>query len=178
MSSSLSPWIRQFGALYCVAVLISGCGHEAVRQVPSQEAAVVRQATTPVVKPRSAAEKAAIIAVRQVGVPYRYGGASRQGFDCSGLVHFAYSGTGQRVPRTTGELWRRLAPVSRERLRVGDVLFFRIDGSISHVGLYLGNRRFVHAPATGRNVSVETLETPFYREAFVRGGRPPGSGSD
>jgi len=177
MSSSPPVWIRQIAALYCAAVLISGCGHEGVKRAPSQDAAVVRPAAKPVVKARSAAENAAILAVRQVGVPYRYGGASTRGFDCSGLVHFAYSKVGQRVPRTTGELWRRLAPVSTDRLRVGDVLFFRIDGAISHVGLYLGNKRFVHAPATGRNVSVETLETPFYREAFVRGGRPLGGGS-
>lgn len=174
MSSSLPLWIRQFAALCCAALLISGCGHEAVRRVPSQDPDVIRPTPDRAVSARSKGEQAAIIAVRQVGIPYRYGGASTRGFDCSGLVHFAYSGVGQRVPRTTGELWRRLAPVTGDKLRVGDVLFFRIEGTISHVGLYLGNGRFVHAPASGRDVSVETLKSPFYRDAFVRGGRPSG----
>jgi cell wall-associated NlpC family hydrolase len=174
MSSSLPLWIRQFVALCCAALLISGCGHEAVRRVPSQSADVIRPAPDRAESARSKGEQAAIMAVRQVGIPYRYGGASRRGFDCSGLVHFAYSGVGQRVPRTTGELWRRLAPVTGDKLQVGDVLFFRIDGTISHVGLYLGNGRFVHAPASGRDVSVENLKSPFYRDAFVRGGRPSG----
>ena len=174
MSSSLPLWIRQIAALCCAALLISGCGHEAVRRVPSQDVSVIRPAPDRAVSARSKGEQAAIIAVRQVGIPYRYGGASTRGFDCSGLVHFAYTGVGHRVPRTTGELWRRLAPVTGDSLRVGDVLFFRIDGTISHVGLYLGNGRFVHAPASGRDVSVETLQSPFYRDAFVRGGRPSG----
>lgn len=174
MSSSSPLWIRQFAALCCAALLISGCGHEAVRRVPSQDVGVIRPAPDRAVSARSKGEQAAIIAVRQVGIPYRYGGASTRGFDCSGLVHFAYSGVGQRVPRTTSALWRRLTPVSGDNLRVGDVLFFRIDGTISHVGMYLGNGRFVHAPASGRDVSVETLKSPFYRDAFVRGGRPSG----
>ena len=173
MSSSAALWIRQFGVICCAAVLISGCGHEPVRKLPPKEVAGARAAVPNAgVKTRSVGERAAVVAVNQVGVPYRYGGASTRGFDCSGLVHYAYSRVGRRLPRTTGELWRRLQPVSAKGLRVGDVLFFRIDGDISHVGLYLGNRRFVHAPATGRTVSVETLDSGFYRRAFVRGGRP------
>jgi cell wall-associated NlpC family hydrolase len=120
----------------------------------------------------SVGERAAAIAVRQVGVPYRYGGRSTEGFDCSGLVNFAYARAGKNVARTTGELWRQLSPVAAENLRAGDVLFFDIEGKTSHVGLYLGNRRFVHAPSSGREVTVEDLDSGFYRSAFIRGGRP------
>ncbi|MDX1403634.1 MAG: C40 family peptidase [Woeseiaceae bacterium] len=120
----------------------------------------------------SVGAQAAGIAARQVGVPYRYGGSTPSGFDCSGLAQYAYSKAGRRIPRTTGDQWRHLSPVPKSRLAVGDLLFFRIEGKISHVGLYLGHGRFVHAPKSGRTVSIEYLDSDFYRRAFVRGGRP------
>jgi cell wall-associated NlpC family hydrolase len=57
-------------------------------------------------------------------------------------------------------------------MRAGDVLFFRIGGTISHVGIYLDRRQFVHAPASGRSVEVENLDAPFYRKAFAGAARP------
>jgi len=120
----------------------------------------------------SAGERAAVVAVRQLGVPYRYGGSTTDGFDCSGLVHYAYLKAGKAIPRTTSSQWRSLQPVSADDLRVGDLLFFSIDGKVSHVGLYLGSRRFVHAPSSGRDVAIEELDSSYYRNAFVRGGRP------
>lgn len=117
-------------------------------------------------------ERAAKIALGQVGAPYRYGGRSPAGFDCSGLVSFAWAHAGRAVPRTTGGLWRGLRPVPKDSLQAGDVLFFDIEGKMSHVGLYLGDGRFVHAPATGRSVEVEELDSAYYRRAFIRAGRP------
>jgi len=158
-----------------LAALIGGCGgHEAVRKLPRSADPVAAPAARPVpaVATRAAHDRAAIVAARQVGVPYRYGGNGRDGFDCSGLVHFAYREAGMAVPRTTATLWRSLSPVGRADLRVGDVLFFRIAGKMSHVGLYLGDGRFVHAPSSGREVTVAALDAPFYREAFIRAGRP------
>jgi len=129
----------------------------------------------PVVKStRSSAlgEMAAAVALEQVGVPYRYGGSGPSGFDCSGLVQYSYSRAGKRVPRTTGQLWSSTRAVGRHELRTGDLLFFNIEGKMSHVGLYLGGRRFVHAPSSGRTVSVASLDAPYYKTAFVRAGRP------
>ena len=120
---------------------------------------------------RSPGEKAAAVALDQVGVRYRYGGSGPQGFDCSGLVHYAYRQAGVAVPRTTGQLWAAAAVVDRKDLRVGDLLFFSIEGKMSHVGMYLGGRRFVHAPQSGRTVSVASLDAPFYRRALLRAGR-------
>ena len=115
---------------------------------------------------------AAAVALEQVGVPYRYGGSSPSGFDCSGLVQYSYTRAGVRVPRTTGQLWSASNPVGRAELRAGDLLFFSIEGKMSHVGVYLGKQRFVHAPQSGRKVSVASLNSPFYRAAFIRAGRP------
>lgn len=128
-----------------------------------------------VVEPRTPTpigERAAAVAIGQLGVPYRYGGSSPNGFDCSGLVHYAYSNVGMSIPRTTAGLWSDLAPIDNRQLRVGDLLFFRIEGKMSHVGMYLGSRKFVHAPSSGRHVSVASLDSEFYRRAFIRAGRP------
>lgn len=116
--------------------------------------------------------KAANVALQQVGKPYRYGGSSPSGFDCSGLVHYSYARAGRPVARTTGQLWKSMTPVPESQMRAGDLLFFSIDGKMAHVGMYLGENQFVHAPQSGRRVEVRSLESPFYAQAFIRAGRP------
>lgn len=115
--------------------------------------------------------RAAAVALDQVGVPYRYGGSDRSGFDCSGLVQYSYSHAGVRVPRTTGQLWDATSSIKQNQLRAGDLLFFNIEGKMAHVGLYIGGGEFVHAPSSGRRVSVENLASSYYAQAFIRGGR-------
>ncbi|MDJ0760754.1 MAG: C40 family peptidase [Woeseiaceae bacterium] len=119
----------------------------------------------------STAERAAAVALQQVGVPYRYGGQSPSGFDCSGLVHYSFARAGASVPRTTQQLWSASQFVDEGQLREGDLLFFRFDGKIAHVGMYLGDGRFVHAPSSGKFVSVQSMRSEVYRDAFVRAGR-------
>lgn len=156
-----------------LAALLSGCGGQPVhRTAPAPAEPPARAAPEVQAQPGSLGERAAVFAVRQVGVPYRYGGNTTSGFDCSGLVQYAYASAGKRLPRTAADLWRHTRPVPGEDLEVGDVLFFDIEGKVAHVGLYLGERRFVHAPASGREVTIEDLDAAFYRLAFVRGGRP------
>jgi cell wall-associated NlpC family hydrolase len=117
-------------------------------------------------------ERAASVALDQVGVPYRFGGSTPAGFDCSGLVHYAYLQVGKQLPRTTSRLWHSVYDVDPDLLLAGDLLFFRIDGKMAHVGLYVGNGRFVHAPTSGRHVQVESLQSAYYADAFMRAGRP------
>lgn len=112
------------------------------------------------------------MALAQVGEPYRYGGAAPGGFDCSGLVQYAYALTGVSLPRTTQAQWRQLPRVAVNDRRVGDLLFFRIDGRLSHVGMYLGGGQFVHAPRTGTRVRVERLDAPFYANRLAGVVRP------
>ena len=120
----------------------------------------------------SQAQVAAQIAQQQVGAPYRYGGQTPTGFDCSGLVYYSYGRAGKAVPRTTAQLWSGTTPVASADMQVGDVLIFSIAGKMSHVGLYLGNGRFVHAPSTGKTVSIASLSSAYYRKALLRAGRP------
>lgn len=107
-----------------------------------------------------------------LGVPYIYGGESPQGFDCSGLVQFAYRSAGINVPRTAREQLKASRKIDVDEAAAGDLLFFKSPQN-SHVGIYLGDGRFVHAPASSRNVSIGSLDDPYYKSHFVRAGRLP-----
>jgi len=114
----------------------------------------------------------AMTAKKMVGAPYRWGGATPSGFDCSGLVYYAYRKVGLNAPRTTWNQYRHVKLVPAADLRVGDLLFFRLDGRrVSHVGIYLGHNEFVHAPSTGSRVSYAHLTMPFWRQRLVGAGR-------
>ncbi|HKK31717.1 MAG TPA: C40 family peptidase [Alphaproteobacteria bacterium] len=163
-------WIKTGAALATAlapTVLFSGCAWQPEELPPGHAEAPAG----PIARQNTIGDRAAAIALQQIGTPYRYGGQTPAGFDCSGLVHYAYGRAGKSVPRTTGALWSRAQPVARNELRAGDLLFFSIDGKMQHVGLYVGDGRFAHAPSSGRTVTVESLSTDFYRHAFLRGGR-------
>jgi cell wall-associated NlpC family hydrolase len=163
MISQSVQLIRSLACVVILAVAAAGCSSQPEkRQSPAVN-------TVPVA---STADKAVQIALQQVGVPYRYGGANPNGFDCSGLVHYSYSRAGKMVPRTTSTLWSGMRPVAADQLRKGDILFFNISGKMSHVGMYVGAGQFVHAPSSGKSVSVASLRSDFYRRALIRAGRP------
>jgi cell wall-associated NlpC family hydrolase len=106
-----------------------------------------------------------------IGTPYRYGGRTPRGFDCSGLVQYSYSSAGVKVPRTSLGQYSAAMSISLTDAEPGDLLFFRYDQKISHVAIYLGDERFVHAPSSGKQVSVDSLRNPHYQQHFVRAGR-------
>ena len=99
-------------------------------------------------------ERVARIALREVGVPYRWGGESPAGFDCSGLVRWSYGRIGVDLPHSSYALFGVGRSVSSERMRPGDVLFF---SGLGHVGIYVGAGRMVHAPYSGAEVEVTPL---------------------
>ena len=107
-----------------------------------------------------------------VGVPYRYGGADPgEGFDCSGLVHYTYTSNSQAVPRTSQSQFDAARMIPLEDAAEGDLLFFRDQEKLSHVGIYLGDGRFVHAPSSGKAVSVASVDETYYRQYLVGVGR-------
>ncbi|MFP4610792.1 MAG: C40 family peptidase, partial [Thiohalophilus sp.] len=101
-----------------------------------------------------------------LGTPYRYGGQSPEhGFDCSGLVQYTYQQAGLDIPRTTGQQYRSVQHIPSRSLRPGDLIFFstKYNRFVSHVGIYLGDNRFIHAPSSGKEVSVASLKDPYWR---------------
>jgi cell wall-associated NlpC family hydrolase len=104
---------------------------------------------------RTVGERVAAIALRGVGVPYRWGGISpASGFDCSGLVYWAYGRLGIKLPHSSYLLYDRGRQIPRIGMKPGDVLFF---SGLGHVGIYVGRGRMVHAPHSGSRVQVVRL---------------------
>lgn len=112
------------------------------------------------------------VARQFVGVPYRWGDASPVlGFDCSGLAMMVYQLIGLDMPRVSSDQFRRGRPVSRAQLRPGDLVFFSTDssGQASHVGIYLDNDQFIHAPSRGKTVTQSSLSSTYFRKRFLGG---------
>jgi cell wall-associated NlpC family hydrolase len=115
-----------------------------------------------------AASQAAKYASKMVGKPYLYGGSTPSGFDCSGLVQYSYQRAGVSVPRTTRSQLKAGIPVSPQALREGDLVFFDQEGrKYSHVGIYIGDGRFVHAPSSGKTVRVDRLDKRYWQKHFT-----------
>lgn len=109
-------------------------------------------------------ERAATLAVRMVGTPYHWGGASPGGFDCSGLIHWAYGRLGVELPHNSNALFGVGRPVPPTQLKTGDVLFFT---GLGHVGLYLGGGRMVQAPYSGKTVEIVNLAESHYGTRLI-----------
>jgi murein DD-endopeptidase len=118
------------------------------------------------------AGRAADHALAMVGKPYRYAGSTPAGFDCSGLVQYSFSKAGVHLPRDT-QAQRRLGRlVDTGDLRRGDLLFFDQEGKkLSHVAIFLGDARFVHAPSSGGKVRTDSLDAAYWRQHFVEARR-------
>jgi len=114
----------------------------------------------------------ALAAEALIGAEYRYGGAGPDVFDCSGLVAYVHRENGIATPRTAAQQYAAARPVARDDLQPGDLVFFRLAGnSVSHVGVYVGAGRFVHAPQSGGRVREAALDEEFFRERYAGGGR-------
>jgi murein DD-endopeptidase len=118
------------------------------------------------------ASKAIVYAKEMLGKPYKYAGDSPAGFDCSGLVKYSYGRAGISMPRDTQSQHRMSVLVSTRGLREGDLLFFDQEGKKkSHVGIYLGNGRFIHAPSSGGKVRTDSMIAEYWKKHFVEARR-------
>lgn len=105
-----------------------------------------------------------------IGVPYLWGGTSPEtGFDCSGLTMTVYQLNGLDLPRHSATQYDAGNPIDKKNLQKGDLVFFATnsDGKVSHVGIYIGNGRFIHAPSRGKNIRIESMSCNFFARRFV-----------
>ncbi len=147
---------RTAGVLTCATLVLAGCaGHPRRSTLPPDTGSAI-----------------AALAVSLVGAPYHFGGADAAGFDCSGLALYVHERVGVTIPRTASEQQRAARPVPLGHLSPGDLLFFRIRSRhIDHVGVYVGDGRFVHAPRAGVAVAYGDLAERYYRSHLIAAGR-------
>ena len=150
-----------------LSALLSGCaGRPALAPDPEGEPAA---ASVPAINATDRASNTAMQALAYLGTPYRAGGLSPQtGFDCSGLVAYVYrEGAGLMLPRNTFDLSRVGRPIEPSALRPGDLVFYNTQRrEYSHVGIYLGEDRFIHAPSNGGEVRVENLHAGYWLRRY------------
>jgi cell wall-associated NlpC family hydrolase len=158
-------WQPTLACAFAIA-LLGGCGGGQVRDAP----ATTRHWGNAAPADPAAANAVLMRAISLVGTPYRWGGDTPAGgFDCSGLVNYVYRDMlDLRLPRTSRQLadWQgpRIPP---ERLAPADLVFFGDQGQVSHVGIYVGEGRFVHAPSTGGTVRLDRLDGYWWRDHYT-----------
>jgi cell wall-associated NlpC family hydrolase len=151
-----------------VTLCLTGCAGVEPTRLP--EPAPVPEPPVPVSD--TGGVRIAATAENLVGSRYRFGGSGPHEFDCSGLVFYVHRENGIEVPRTAAEQFLLARPVPREALRAGDLVFFRNGGAeVTHVGVYIGDGAFVHAPKTGRPVTHARLDDEYYLVNFAGAGR-------
>ena len=139
-------------------------------QPPDASEAATTAASETLTESRSLGMSIASEASKYMGIPYRWGGTSPQtGFDCSGFVQFIFRHTlNIKLPRMPVDMSRRGSRVSREELAPGDLVFFNTrGGKFTHVGIYVNDSQFIHAPMTGTRLTVSRMDSTYYRHRFT-----------
>lgn len=156
-------------AVLLLGLALAGCGGpETVRSSPPPPPSRDWSGTAP--NDPAAANAVLMRAIGLVGTPYRYGGNTPDGgFDCSGLVNYVFRDMlDLRLPRTSRELAAIQGPkIAPDRLATADLVFFGSGGNVSHVGIYVGEGRFVHAPSTGGTVRLDHLDGTYWRNHYT-----------
>lgn len=182
MKSSQCRSLAVSGTLLAVLswnlMLASGCAPKRVlRQPDGGRDAPARDIHAPVEASASAlpdgvlrrGREVADLALAQLGRPYQWGGDQpHRGFDCSGLVRWSFGNVGVDLPRVVRDQRRAGRSIDPKHRQPGDLLFFRTRGNtVSHVGIYVGNSMFVHAPSVGQPVRTDRLNDPYWRERWT-----------
>jgi len=162
--------IRLIIALILPVLSLSGCGD--FQHVPQARSAAYYSATGSGTNTSATGQQILTIARSLLGTPYKYGGTTPAGFDCSGFTSYVFQNAGIILPRSAAAQHQISRPVNASALSVGDLLFFRIDKKkISHVAIYAGDNKFIHAPSSGKKVSFGSLDNPYWQAHWIGNGR-------
>jgi len=162
--------LRPFTFILLCSGLLLACSHSPKYSDSSKKTKVVAIESSH--KAENKGKEIANLAQSLVGSPYRYGGTSPKGFDCSGLVYYTHGKLGIRTPRTALQQYMSAKIIELNELHSGDLVFFTLDkNNVSHVGIYVGKGRFIHAPKSGKQVAVNNLNDDFWQPRIVSGGR-------
>ncbi|RCS59289.1 C40 family peptidase [Parvibium lacunae] len=156
------PWQRQLLCSLCCVIALSLPDAASAAEEPAKDRTYLQEATSRV-------GDVLLRAMSFLGLPYRSGGNTPEtGFDCSGLVRWVFGETlGMSLPRRSEEISQVGAPVAVDQLKPGDLVFFNtLRRTFSHVGIYLGNNRFIHSPSSGSSVRIEDMTTPYWERRF------------
>src|SRR5688500_8227917 len=156
----LMRFVRLIGVLALISV--AGCASAAAKR--SHDTALPSKPLTP------SQSRIVTTALKYVGAPYARGGSSPAGFDCSGFVMFVFARHGVALPHSAEAQYRLGAPVRRDRLQPGDIVFF---DRLGHSGIYIGDARFIHATRPGAVVKASRIAASWYRRRWVGARRHP-----
>ncbi|MCP4580046.1 MAG: hypothetical protein GY839_00400 [candidate division Zixibacteria bacterium] len=148
--------MKRILAWLVIVIILASCGSAPKHKAPQDRFSHKQRLTI------------ATTARSYLGLPYRYGGRNKNGFDCSGLVNRVYTeALGMKLPRTTGKLFELSYQINSRQAGTGDLAFFRIKGArIDHVGIMINRYEFIHA-STSRGVIVSNFKSDYYRKHFA-----------
>lgn len=166
----LNPIIKNTISLIAIVIFLSACSSTSKNHRTSQQSALISNSSLNRLNPHR--QEVINIAKSTLGVPYKWGGNSpQQGFDCSGLMKYVHKNAlGMTIPRTTAQQRDGSRTINYSQLKPGDMLFFKTSATTNHVGVYIGNRKFIHAPASGKRVTIATMDSPYWHKRFVKFG--------
>lgn len=165
MVNGISSVKKLLGVILLTSTLF-GCSSQTrtVNPNPSSHGSSQQQAYSPI---RSTVVNNAF---SNLGIPYRYGGTTRLGLDCSALTQNVYRDSGINIPRTTAQQRDASRTIHVSNLQPGDLIFFKTGAKTNHVGIFIGDRKFIHASTSSKKVIVDQMDKQYWQQRFVKFG--------